>query len=294
MDREIRIIYRHGSHKQSCPTKSFVFSGGELQVGVPDFFIESAESLYLDLLLFARIQSSDDLMRLVLAREALQQGRQKSLSLFVPYFPYARQDRVMNVGEAFSLKAVARIINSLGFDEVTTCDPHSDVTAALVDRLTVIPQATLVRSINGIGTLNSDNGANLVIVSPDAGAMKKAFEVSRSLNRELVCASKVRDTKTGEISGVEINSSVDLDCRSALIVDDICDGGRTFIELAKVLRECGAAKVYLYVTHGIFSKGLGVFEGLIDAVYTTNSFLSEPVLAPEQQPVPLEVLDIEP
>lgn len=294
MDREIRIFYRHGSYKQSYPTKSFVFSGGELQVGVSDFFIESAESLYLNLLLFARIQSSDDLMRLVLAREALRQGRFKSLSLFVPYFPYARQDRVMNVGEAFSLKAVARIINSLGFDEITTCDPHSDVTPALVDRMQIVSQAELVRRIIERGALYYDGGSNLVIVSPDAGAAKKAFEASRTLNRELVCASKVRDTKTGEISGVELNSSIDLSGRSALIVDDICDGGRTFVELAKVLRERGASKVYLYVTHGIFSKGLGVFEGLIDAVFTTNSFLSPPVMAPEQQSIPLEVLDIEP
>jgi ribose-phosphate pyrophosphokinase len=57
-----------------------------------------------------------------------------------------------------------------------------------------------------------------------------------------------------------------------LIVDDICDGGRTFIELAKVLRPWTTGKIYLYVTHGIFSNGLDVFNSLIDGVYTANPF----------------------
>jgi ribose-phosphate pyrophosphokinase len=50
------------------------------------------------------------------------------------------------------------------------------------------------------------------------------------------------------------------------MVDDICDGGRTFIELAKELRGMGAEKVHLYVTHGFFTKGLSVFDGIIDVV----------------------------
>jgi ribose-phosphate pyrophosphokinase len=57
-----------------------------------------------------------------------------------------------------------------------------------------------------------------------------------------------------------------------LIVDDICDGGRTFIELAKVLRPLTNGSIFLYVTHGIFSQGLDVFKGVIDHIYTANLF----------------------
>ena len=55
------------------------------------------------------------------------------------------------------------------------------------------------------------------------------------------------------------------------IVDDICDGGRTFIEIAKYLKEADSidsSRIHLMVTHGFFTKGLGVFDGLIDHIYT--------------------------
>ena len=62
-----------------------------------------------------------------------------------------------------------------------------------------------------------------------------------------------------------------MDGKDAIIVDDICDGGKTFIELAKVLKQKNVGKIYLVITHGIFSQG---FEGLasyVSGIYTTNS-----------------------
>ena len=106
----------------------------------------------------------------------------------------------------------------------------------------------------------------------------------------MLTATKVRNTITGEITGTRLDdpdqSAKGRDC---LIVDDICDGGRTFIELAKVIRQQGPARGYLYVTHGIFSNGLGIFQGLTDGVYTTDSFLSRDVENPRQSPVSLHV-----
>jgi len=67
-----------------------------------------------------------------------------------------------------------------------------------------------------------------------------------------------------------------LEGRTAIITDDICDGGYTFIKVAEQLKAKGASKVILFVTHGIFSKGLGVFDGLIDHVFTTDSFEHAP------------------
>jgi len=84
--------------------------------------------------------------------------------------------------------------------------------------------------------------------------------------------AKDRDVKTGNITRTSITPIVH--GGNAIIVDDICDGGRTFIELAKCLKPA-CDKVYLYVTHGIFSKGLDVFDGLIDHIWTANSFLTE-------------------
>ena len=224
-------------------------------------------------------------MKLLLVDELLARlHRGGRRTLVIPYFPYARQDRVMQPCEAFSLKAVARLINGLGFDEVVTCDPHSDVTPALVENIRVIPQERLIAvPPEMLKTFRP------VIVAPDAGAAKKASRVAQGFGLSMVTASKVRDVQTGQITRTELQSSAALAGVDVLIVDDICDGGRTFIELAKALRERGAARVFLYVTHGIFSQGLGVFEGLIDGVFTTDSFQSRDVESPHQSPVPLHV-----
>ena len=97
--------------------------------------------------------------------------------------------------------------------------------------------------------------------------MKKIRKCVTTETIEVVECSKLRNINTGEIRGTKVHSTgfLNHDC---VIVDDICDGGRTFIEIAKVLKQKGAGKIKLYVTHGIFSKGLDVFDGLIDEIYT--------------------------
>jgi ribose-phosphate pyrophosphokinase len=115
-----------------------------------------------------------------------------------------------------------------------------------------------------------------VIISPDAGALKKIYKVAKATSLTVVEAKKVRDVATGNIVKTEIDSSQLLGVDTAIIVDDICDGGRTFIELATVIRDSGfIGKLILCVTHGIFSKGLDVFDGpLFDAIYTMNNINS--------------------
>jgi ribose-phosphate pyrophosphokinase len=110
----------------------------------------------------------------------------------------------------------------------------------------------------------------LVLISPDAGAEKKIKELGNLLSSNekkvpLLCARKVRDTLTGAILATEIYG--DVQGRDLIILDDICDGGRTFVELAKALRNQGAGDLYLYVTHGIFSKGLTELKEYFKRVY---------------------------
>jgi ribose-phosphate pyrophosphokinase len=116
------------------------------------------------------------------------------------------------------------------------------------------------------------NFRDIVLVSPDAGANKKTFEVAKYFSTNFIRADKLRDLTTGQIKETIVYAD-DLTGKTAVILDDICDGGRTFIELAKVLKAKGAAKVILFVTHGIFSAGLDpLFAGGIDAIWTTDSF----------------------
>jgi len=255
--------------------KTFNFSGGEIQA---ELSVDARSHLKL----LHRIQSSDDFMALLMASEIVDRAKPIGKSLILPYFPYARQDRVTKREVAFSLKVAAKLIDDLGYDDVVSYDVHSDVTAALVNNMRVVSQAEIItRYFPALDAfIKSDITA---IIAPDAGAAKKAGTVASAYKLPLFQATKVRDTSTGEIKGTKIYD--DMRNYECLIVDDICDGGRTFIELAKVLRDSGASKVYLYVTHGIFSKGYDVFNGLIDGIYSTDSFI--PKSLPQAGQVPL-------
>ena len=92
------------------------------------------------------------------------------------------------------------------------------------------------------------------MVAPDQGAASAPAPARAWPGVPLVHAEKTRDTNTGAITGTLVHSD-HIGARNFLIVDDICDGGRTFIELAKVLRPLTDGQVKLYVTHGIFSQG---------------------------------------
>jgi len=240
-----------------CEYKSLVFSGGEVHVNI------SGVQMYPKNRIFALLRNSNDIMELLLVCNAIKEtGRGLSI-LEIPYIPYARQDRVCSEGDAFSLKVFAELINNLGFEKIIGWDAHSDVTGALINNYKNIPQEIIIPDELGMSVD--------YICIPDAGAIKKSFNVQKVLDiKKSILATKHRDLITGEITHTEIYCD-DLKNRDILIVDDICDGGRTFIELAKKLRKKGAGKIKLFITHGIFSKGIDVFDGWIDQIFTTQS-----------------------
>lgn len=273
--------------------KSFVFSGGEVQFEFPPFSPLNLDGKEFDLSLICRVQNSDEVMQLVLAKEIIDRRCPKAFKqLVIPYFPYARQDRVMQPNEAFSLKAFANIINSLKFDDIITYDTHSNVTDALVNNLRVVQQHEIIVRFLGIQEWVNENQP--IIIAPDAGAVKKAEKVAEYLKRPLVTATKHRNVTNGKLSFGGISDTHLIDGKNILIVDDICDGGGTFVLLADYLRKNfgrGVDKIALYVTHGIFSKGYDCFEGLIDRLYSTNTFLPERLPLADETPLFIHKID---
>lgn len=213
-----------------------------------------------------QFESNNDLFDLALLADAIRrESPDVELQLYIPYVPYARQDRVCNPGESLSIKVVADFINGLHFSRIMMHDPHSDVTPALFERAIVVPQEVFAAPIAA-----KLDASNTVIVAPDAGASKKARKFAQEGGfNGFVQAEKLRELSTGRILRTAVNTD-HVGHRDFLIVDDICDGGRTFTELAKVLRPLTEGKIALYVTHGIFSAGMEVFDNLIDVVYTAN------------------------
>ncbi len=248
--------------------ESFTFSGGEEHV-------KARIPVHASVEVVAELWSSKDLVQLLLVCDSLdRQGR--AYELKIPYFPYARQDRICDYGEAFSLRVITDIVKRLQYYSLVIEDPHSDVTAALLEdedtRLTVRPQHNLIppKLIKG-----------KLLVCPDAGAEKKVLKLAQKHKTDYILATKVRDVTTGEITSTEVYATRNtVEGKDCIIVDDICDGGRTFIELAKVLKAKGAKTVTLYVTHGIFSKGFLALQPHIDQVYWRNN---PPLLGEKEQ-----------
>jgi len=252
-------IYPKGIRREPIPFKSFKFSGGEMQVEVG--LLNGNSSIVVE----THLTSSDDILELMLVVDAIRRrDPDVKLSLRSPYLPYARQDRVMQEGESLGLRVMCSIINSLNFERVEVWDAHSDVSLALLDRIHHYDAGIFVR-------MSPIWHTHPILVAPDAGAIKKVSAIAKGYGKQMVRADKVRSVVDGSITGTVVYSD-HIGDKDFLIVDDICDGGRTFIELAKVLRPLTSGKVYLYVTHGIFSKGLDVFDGLIDKIYCAKPF----------------------
>jgi ribose-phosphate pyrophosphokinase len=246
-------------NQQEIKFQSFTFSGGEPHIKInPDF--DTTQKVTIT----HRLNSFNDLGLLCITVDALRRMDVKIIDLFIPYFPAARQDRVMIKGESLSVKVYADIINTLQLNKVYVFDAHSEVTPALVNNCEVIPNHTFIQEVLKI------IGENVKLISPDGGALKKIYKVSEFLGGvDVVECSKSRDVKTGKLSGFKVYED-DLNGTDCLIVDDICDGGGTFIGLAEELKKKNAGKLYLAVSHGIFNKGFEVLN-CFDGIFTTNS-----------------------
>lgn len=281
------MTLRLALNDNSIPVKQFLFPGGEVSASFdPSNLIPLGP---VSVIISASLSSSDDIMALLMLTDAVRRQFKDitTFKVFIYYVPYARQDRVMKPGESLSIKVFCDLINAQKYDSVVIWDPHSDVTPALLDNCISVHQSELASTSLAFTSVDP---TKTVLVAPDAGAIKKISEVAKALHiSEIVRADKMRDPGTGKITGTKVYSE-HIGDKDFLIVDDICDGGYTFLELAKVLRPLTNGKIILYVSHGIFSKGLEIFRGVIDEIYATNTFFKhqgmDKDLLKRKEPVP--------
>ena len=226
----------------------------------------------------SRLNSFKDLEIIISANQALREfSYVENVKLNVPYFLGARSDRKFEAGTSNYLKTViCPIINAQNFSRVTVLDPHSDVLEACLNNYHKHNNHRLVK--DALTKIDNKDGAQsrICLVSPDAGAYKKIFDVAKEFKIDnIITASIVLDIKSVKIHKTELPNLPGLvgDDMQYVIIDDICDGGRTFNELAKAIREQRAdAKIYLVVTHGIFSAGFAELTRHFEHIYTTNSY----------------------
>jgi len=239
----------------------------------------------------SRLNTFSDLEIIICATQALKEVGVKNISLYIPYCIGARSDRkFMEGGINYVKTVIAPIINSQGYKRVTILDPHSDVLEACINNFEKQDNSNLLDFAfrdyflsKGFQTWSASNFEGVRLISPDAGALKKVFHCAEQLKyrHEVIIASKHRNIETGKIDYTNVPISVHDADKDIFIIDDICDGGRTFIEIAKAVdevRKISSAvhpehhgKNYLIVTHGIFSAGFDFLVQHFDGIYTTNS-----------------------
>ncbi len=251
--------------------------------GQQDLTITQYDDINIEIL--SRFNSFKDLELIICATKALRRLGIKNISLYIPYLLGARSDRqFVEGGTSYLVDVIAPIINSLDFESVTVVDVHSDVAAACIKNLRVIDNTEFVKSVVfneicfGPGFIDIEKFNNLMLISPDAGALKKIYKVANAIGykKDVIVCSKSRDEE-GNLTKIKVpifgHKTIQND---VIIIDDICDGGATFINIARELKDNGwSGKIYLIVTHGIFSKLFKELSQYFDGIYTTDSIRSD-------------------
>lgn len=219
-----------------------------------------------------KYETDIDIWKLIMAKKYLDDKFGNIvIVLTMKYVPYSRMDRNID-GYVFSLKHFCSLINNLNFAQVKILDAHSSVTEALLDRVFCIPVQGYVDVV-----LKEENPD--FVFYPDNGALKRYSEIIKfSDNVESFYGNKKRNLETGEIEKFElVDCPENIQGNSVLIVDDLCCKGGTFNASAKLLKEAGATRVCLYVSHCEDSiyDGTLLKDGYVDKVYTTDSILND-------------------
>ena len=191
---------------------------------------------------------NERLMELLIALNALKLSSAAAIYAIIPYFGYARQDRKAKPRQPITAKLVADLLESAGASRVVTFDLHAAQIQGFfnfpVDDLTIIPM---------LGKYFLDNGydaSNTVVVSPDHGGVKRARTMAEILGTPIAIIDK-RRPKPNEVEATTIIGSVEgMNC---VIVDDICDTGKSLVAAASLLKENGALDIIVALSHGVFS-----------------------------------------
>ena len=252
------MLKLQSKHASIIDVKYWKFPAGETAVKIPHLCDSDHFHIIMD------FESNDDIINLMFLCDAIREmhGNDIRIDLHISYMPYARQDRYCDAGESFSLKVICGILNSLDFYKIYVQDIHSEVMKGFFKSgtLVVYEQHTLQYQLvkNIIDTYRTNR--KIAIIAPDAGAVKKAAKAAKLHNLDMIEFYKKRNPTNGKIESIKC--SVDKEELNKydyfIVVDDICDGGGTFLQLASVIVDEYKFKgdLHLVVTHGIFSKGL--------------------------------------
>lgn len=241
--------------------KTFSFPDGQPHLSIDHHTFEFEE-----VTIETAIDSMDALFNVEMAIDVLRNLGYQKINLNIRYLLGARMDRTISNNQPFTLQLIARRLNALGLNMVKILDAHSEVSTKLIAHsVNVLPKQILTNVLRA--------HPNVIVVSPDKGGQDRILAYNGG--HALIEGRKVRDPHTGKLSGFSFEtkaSRLRYEPHDYIIVDDICDGGGTFVGLGNVLREqLKVRKLYLFITHGLFTQGFKELREVFDRIYMTNS-----------------------
>lgn len=273
------------NNKKSRYVETFSYPAGEIQTRLTAAGVQAVQEATV-ITVQLSIRNAEDIIRLwqfkdavdgVLEGKRTRNQKLPRIELDLPYLPYSRADRRFVKGDCDGLAVFSRMLNMMHWDRIETFDVHSEVSTKKLPELVNI---SALETIKGVLMREGHEGGAVTALFPDKGAMDR-YEVPDQIgnnfaivNVHQVWATKVRNPETGELSGFNVETAGFLKDRPnepVVIIDDICDGGRTFLGIADALDAVGVKNErILYVSHGIFSAGLDQLMSKYSRIYTKN------------------------
>lgn len=217
------------------------FSDGEMS----PFFTESVRGCDV-FIIQSTFPPADNFLELLLMIDAAKRASAKYVTVVVPYFGYARQDRKDKPRVAIAAKLMANLLSAAGADRIMTCDLHADQIQGFFD----IPVDHLDGTAIFIPYIRSMDLSNIIFASPDVGGVKRTRSFANFFGSEMVVCDKFRE-RANEVSSMRLIG--DVTDKDVIMVDDLIDTGGTMCKAAALLKEKGAKSVRAVVTHPVLS-----------------------------------------
>lgn len=189
---------------------------------------------------------AENLMELALMVDAAKRASAASVTVVMPYYGYARQDRKDKPRVSIGAKVVANIVQSVGADRLMTCDLHAGQIQGFFD----IPVDHLDGATVSVPYIKSLELDNLIFASPDVGGVVRTRAFAKKFGAEIVVCDKMR-LRANEIASMQVIG--DVTGMNVVLVDDIVDTAGTICKAAELLMERGAKSVRAVITHGVLS-----------------------------------------
>lgn len=228
------------------------FNDGEIQIQVQEN-VRNKDVFIIQSTCPSETQSvNDNIMELFLLVRTMKRASAASITVVIPYYGYARQDRKSSPRVPISAADVALMLEFAGVNRVLTIDLHCGQIQGFFHNA---PVDNLYASLVFIPYFASKQLHNIVVVSPDAGGVDRANKFLQQLNKLGIQASMALISKQRAAAGVIGSMTLigNVEGADTIIVDDMCDTGGTLIQAAQLLKDNGANRVFTAITHPVFS-----------------------------------------